>query len=784
MCDEFNKEYNEKYRKLIIQTILKDNNLINSNNLLIKTIFSENLYSELEDMERAFDIISNEDIFFSLFNNSKEKNVEEIIMKIFDSIINICFDSYSLSEFAKLLVSDLFDDFKNYIDLLNENKYSKYFNENICKLFAICYIKIYLKRFVYYLYQKTNFLEGNEKQIIQEIYKDYKISNTIKIYLIILLYNEIKSIDKLKDYILNENYFLELSSFINNLKTEIGEDNFNKIINNSSILREGLLNIEKYPFCEYFIYTEYPTFENFKNKLFSINNYNDKYPLIEQYIKNESGAKNLKYLKSYNDFVNLMINTYSGKISRNSAENKLVLNREEIYNEDIFKKRFEDFKTIWNEHLYQECGKNARKLADFDNLAYFLNDNNESGYGIYISNGYHKFIKWQNDFLKPIINSYKNKRNNILSCYISKIEKKINIQSASNLQILQIEKCFENSCFKNFNDLIYIYSNRNLINYNEFIYDFQKIEEELGKLILPGKCLFDENNLNYVIYQLEGFRLINYDFLINYGKKYFEEKLNIEEKKKILIYTNKEYMYFKFIYDSFIVLVNYLNNNFCAEKNKKINEIIEIIEKTNKNNHINFSAQFIKFFKDEGKDISVEKLLSSILFMEQLCYNNLIENIEPRFKQSLEDKENEIRNFIENNTDNIITKNEIAAAIRRYITRFLIIDNQKENIDETSNLFMNLERKYLWNNKIFSKIDDNKFKEKLKKFINNCPFLQVKHSIKFYELIGTNEREELNKFIRENETKKDEKLMFNNSNNSVKNKNNKNKRNIKGARFK
>ena len=166
--------------------------------------------------------------------------------------------------------------------------------------------------------------------------------------------------------------------------------------------------------------------------------------------------------------------------------------------------------------------------------------------------------------------------------------------------------------------------------------------------------------------------------------------------------------------------------------------------------------------------IFVLKLLSSILFMEQLNFNKLIERIDRKFDQSLEDKENEIRNFIENNTDNIITNNEIAAAIRRYITRFLVIDPQKESIDETSNLFMNLERKYLWNNKIFSQIDDNRFKEILTKFSNNLSFLQVKHSLKFYELIGNNEREELNKFIRENEVKEEKRKMKENKGSSSK----------------
>ena len=242
-------------------------------------------------------------------------------------------------------------------------------------------------------------------------------------------------------------------------------------------------------------------------------------------------------------------------------------------------------------------------MSGYEKLAYFLND--EKGSGIYISNGYKNFIKWQNEFLEPIVNSYKNKKNSILSCYISRIEKTISVQSSNDIEILQIEKCFENSYYKNFNDLIYTYANRDINNYNKFNYDFKKIEEELGNLILPGKCLFDEN-INYVIYQLEGFKLINYDFFINYGKKYGEQELTIEEKKIILQFSNKEYMNYIFIYDSFIFLVNYLNNNYISGKNKKIIEIIENIDKFKTKIISIFLTNLLIFLKKKEKKLLLE----------------------------------------------------------------------------------------------------------------------------------------------------------------------------------
>ena len=167
--------------------------------------------------------------------------------------------------------------------------------------------------------------------------------------------------------------------------------------------------------------------------------------------------------------------------------------------------------------------------------------------------------------------------------------------------------------------------------------------------------------------------------------------------------------------------------------------------------------------------------------MEHLSYSKLIDNIAQKFNQSLDDKENEIINYFNKNTVNIINEKKIAEALRRFIIRFLIIDNQNDIIDETSNLFMNLERKYLWDNKIFSKIDDNKFKIILQEYSNDFSFLQVKHSVKFYELIGKNEKNELNKFIKENGIKDEDKQTIHNPNN---NHFSRNKRKIRNARLK
>ena len=152
--------------------------------------------------------------------------------------------------------------------------------------------------------------------------------------------------------------------------------------------------------------------------------------------------------------------------------------------------------------------------------------------------------------------------------------------------------------------------------------------------------------------------------------------------------------------------MNHLNNNISVKKDAKI---IDVINKL-KEKYYNFHNQFIHFFKYEGKDITVEKLLSSFLYMEHACFGPLKHKIDNIFKASYDKgQKEEIKNYFNSkHKDNIITKKEIAIAVRRFIIRYLLNDNKKENINDPNlSLHISLGRKYLWNNIIFSCIGEN-----------------------------------------------------------------------------
>ena len=162
----------------------------------------------------------------------------------------------------------------------------------------------------------------------------------------------------------------------------------------------------------------------------------------------------------------------------------------------IFKIFFDTWKNI-NKYATKYKSNNLKEIKDFSeeyNLAYFLNDKNEVGKGMYIAAGYEFFIKAQNDFLNYFLENAKDKP--YLQFYFENIKNKIPIYEANNNQILLIHSAVPESEYKSFHDLVNTFTKRkifnddksiNYLNYNQFEFDFKRIEEELAKLIFQGK---------------------------------------------------------------------------------------------------------------------------------------------------------------------------------------------------------------------------------------------------------------------------------------------------------
>lgn len=168
-----------------------------------------------------------------------------------------------------------------------------------------------------------------------------------------------------KDINNEEDFLKNLENFLNDLKVLLGKDqyyfkilyivyknesiknNTNNNIKNSII--KIIANKNENKFFNFINFTNEKLEKIFIKRIKSIENYKNKYPILFYYIreKEQQTLKNLKYIEQYNKFCNFMINTYSYKITREEAKEK-KLKDEEIFDQKLNKKLFNDFLECWN----------------------------------------------------------------------------------------------------------------------------------------------------------------------------------------------------------------------------------------------------------------------------------------------------------------------------------------------------------------------------------------------------------------------------------------------------
>ena len=534
--------------------------------------------------------------------------------------------------------------------------------------------------------EQRNIFEDSIEKMLEENYKEYEKYSKIYLELNMKLHNT--NIENLKSII------LELYS----------PDKY---------------QINKYPFLEYFIMTKYPSEEDFINELHKIHNYENIYPLITSYTNPDNhNIKLLKYLPKYNKFVNFMINKYSYKISRNEAYKKKLVD-EDIYknNENNFKEILEDFFNVWNKIkkycIQYKCQQMEEEILHENMpLSHFLIDDGEIGKGMYLASGYEFFIKLQNNFLEPIVNALDTNKSGILNYFNSNIKNRIDVQKTSKNEI--ISKDFpDNSLYINNLHLIFLNCTRNIFffknkktnqidntkinyfNYNSFIYDFNSIEEELGKILLTGKKLFNKENIKFVTYCYEGFRGEKSSTLIDFTDLYKPKQLSDEEKQQLYDYVNDKNKYNKYEFTQImfpIQFIIYYLTQETKEKNTTINNIIKDAPE-----YLNISNECKSFFEKFSK-ITVEQLYEVFSFIELLCYDSICKNLKDDYKIELDmELQEKISNYFSDGVQKIIGKTNLANACRKLISRYLISTRNDNDINPDNLLSLYLNKNELWN---------------------------------------------------------------------------------------
>ena len=562
-----------------------------------------------------------------------------------------------------------------------------------------------------------------------------------------------------------ENYKTFSDKYITKNKEQLSLENndLKTLITELIPISKEIYQEKEYPMFKYFRITKYKS----KEDLLYHMSKKEKYPLLNQIISNKSELNLMKNLPSFNEFTNYMVEKYSYRISRDDAKKK-ILSNEEIFKNPEFKKKFDNFLKVWDEiknYAKQYKSKNEMKvknLSSKDPIIYFLNDNCEVGNGMYLASACQNFIFWQNNFLQKIINS--NICEGILNYYINNIKRKIPLQNAKSGQILLIEKRFEKSNYIDLNDIIYFYSERNIFNkngtlnynnYNSFIYDYDAIEEELGKIILPGVCQFEnEEHLNFITFCSEGFRGGRSQIFIEFSSKYPQKPLSYSEKNNIFKYINKKFPKnygFKDFFGSIQMLIF-----FCKEIGNIVDniELDKIINKPQP--YLKFSEDFKNFFSnDEYKlnQLKIDKIMDMFFFIEHFCFKRITETLHIVYKREIPDNiKNEIINKLvkKGKQKDIITIKDLGAAVRRFITRYLAGNLESINISEDRELIEELYREDLWTDKIVKNSNlEEIISGKLKEFN-----LKVGQAYSLYELIGEEDKNLIKEYLKKDEEKK------------------------------
>jgi hypothetical protein len=340
---------------------------------------------------------------------------------------------------------------------------------------------------------------------------------------------------------------------------------------------------------------------------------------------------------------------------------------------------------------------------------------------------------------------------------VNTITKKIPVQEAKPDQIVLIKQSFnKNGKYVDFNDLIYAFSERNIYgdngkinysDYNTFVYDYDRMEEELGKIILPGVCLFEgEDNLNFVTYWGEGFRGGNSSMISKFYLKYTQIDLNMDEKKDIKNYidkmnkmisakSKKKKRYdFKNFFGSLQILLFYLTEKGVMKEEEKIVDVIK-----NAPAYLKLSDVCKNCFKEEGKEYNLKRIMNLFFFFEHLCFEDLAETLQPEYKAPIPEdiKGKIIDRFIkQKKEDDKIPVKYFGASTRRLISRYLAGKLQVTDIKEDRDLAGELTRIELWEER-YGKLEDlediiyGKFKDFK---------LTVGQAYEFYNIIGQDDR--------------------------------------------
>ena len=554
---------------------------------------------------------------------------------------------------------------------------------------------------------------------------------------------------------------IDILNNYNDKKAEYIKENYN-LLQDKDEFKNYLIVKELVPIedleedMKMFLFTEYHDefigenknyFENYILKK-GLRECSMKYPLLFQVLFYKDEVKKLKYLSDINNLSNYLIKKFSYRISRKEANHKSINNNDFKIDNNLLTK----FISSWNK-LYELNKFQYNNLSENNPLIDFLIESKEKSNFNQINKIYRDLIKHQNNFLTPIIKNNKTKKG-ILHFYYDTLRKEINIQDSKDNEIDLSNIDLNDIILRNSKRNIFTSDNKiDFYNYNNFAYDLESIERELGEKILPGKCLFKNEEMRTITFLGEGAPDILTKFVLRYNQ------IEVKDKGILFNFVKKNYLKgksMKDFYESFQVLFFYLTedkNELNLEIN--LNYLLKLIP------DLNLSDDFKQFLEEQGRDFKLNEIFEVYLYLEHLYFELLLskENIEKtNFNKSINDNDKDEFEKIE-----FKFKDDFIMALRRYITRNLI-GNKYLYIDLKENLINQLLKSDLWG------INQMKNFEEVKTMINNdLKFIDIKieQALTLYEYIGQKDTENVLELIKEIKAEKEKEFQQNDDGDNI-----------------
>ena len=264
-----------------------------------------------------------------------------------------------------------------------------------------------------------------------------------------------------------------------------------------------------------------------------------------------------------------------------------------------------------------------------------------------------------------------------------------------------------------------------MIYYNDIKYNYDLIEENLAKLILPGIKKFKKNKYKFITYIYEGFRGQNSSVLTLHNEKYQQNELTEEEKNYINICVkkiNNDNKIYNDIFSSLQILMNeILKENY--EQNYLIYDIIQKIPK-----YVILNEELIKLiensYNNSKESFTINSLVSIFEYFEELCWEDIKKYIPEDFKSPLDEKIiKNINLYFEKNKNNkkqLIDKIILTNALRKLISRYIVGTRQETDIKPEIELKLHIIKPEFWPKSIIDDYDkfnlqiDEIFKSKIK----------------------------------------------------------------------